>query len=68
MRSGGTHIERVTEQDEEEAFAIIDRYADKDFSYTDATSFAIMQRLGISVALSYDRHFTQFGFTQATAP
>jgi predicted nucleic acid-binding protein len=30
---------------------------------TDATSFAIMERLGILEAFSFDRHFRQFGFS-----
>lgn len=56
-------VERVTEEDEERARGIICAYEDKSFSYTDATSFAVMERLGISVAFAFDRHFTQFGFS-----
>src|SRR5579883_2037625 len=44
---GATTIVRVTEDDEREARAIIRRYADKDFSLTDALSFAVMGRLRI---------------------
>ena len=58
---GGIAIVRVSEADEGQARAIIEQYADKDFSYTDATSFALIQRLGIPSALSFDRHFLQFG-------
>src|SRR5438105_3769202 len=39
-------IERVEEEDEARARAILARYTDKDFSYTDATSFAVMERVG----------------------
>jgi len=39
----------------------LERYADKDFSLTDAISFAVMEWLGISVALSLDRHFVEYG-------
>ena len=41
---------------------IIFQYSDKDFSLTDATSFAVMERLRIGTAFSYDRHFAQYGF------
>lgn len=36
---------------------------DKDFSFTDALSFAVMERLRIRTAFSLDRHFAQFGWT-----
>lgn len=54
-------VERDTEEDESEARAIIRRYVDKDFSYTDATCFAVMARLGITMCLSTDAHFVQYG-------
>lgn len=54
-------IEQATLEDEEEARLIIFRYRDKDFSYTDAISFAMMERLGIKEAFSLDEHFRQYG-------
>lgn len=57
-----TKIICVTPEDESRAEEIIFKYTDKDFSYTDATSFAIMERLEIHECLTYDHHFTQFGF------
>ncbi len=61
--SGSTRIIRVLEADETKAREIIRHLSDKDYSYTDATSFAIMERLHIKEALSFDEHFVQFGFT-----
>lgn len=55
-------IERVSEEDESKATAIIGRYADKTFSYTDATSFAVMERLGLKTAFAFDPHFRHYGF------
>jgi len=55
-------VERVTEEDEERARTIIARYADKAYSYTDATSFAVMERLGMKAAFAFDPHFRQHGF------
>lgn len=51
----------VEPTDLDKALSILERYADKDFSLTDAISFAVMERLGISVALSLDRHFVEYG-------
>ncbi|MFM8683362.1 MAG: type II toxin-antitoxin system VapC family toxin, partial [Chthoniobacterales bacterium] len=38
------------------------RYGDKDFSFTDCTSFAFMRQEKIREALTTDRHFRQAGF------
>jgi len=54
-------IERVTDADEAKAREIIRQYTDKTFSYTDAVSFAVMDRTGIERALAFDRHFEQYG-------
>jgi predicted nucleic acid-binding protein len=55
-------IERITEEDESKALAILQRYVDKTFSYTDACSFAVMERLRLKTALAFDPHFRQYGF------
>ena len=57
-----TTIERASATDEQRARAILASYTDKDFSLTDAISFAIMQRLGITQAFSFDSDFAQYGF------
>lgn len=54
-------VERVSELDEKEALRILKKYSDKDFSYTDATSFALMKRLSFDLVFTYDRHFSQYG-------
>lgn len=55
-------IERISEDDEERARAILAKYTDKAFSYTDASSFAVMERLGLKSAFAFDPHFRQYGF------
>lgn len=39
------------------------RYRDKDFSFTDCTSFVVMRELRLRKALTTDRHFVQAGFS-----
>ena len=57
-----TTIIRVKWADEQRAREIIWAHDDKDYSLTDATSFAVMERFGITTAFTFDRHFAQFGF------
>jgi predicted nucleic acid-binding protein len=61
LRASQTVV-RVRERDEVRAEAILAQYDDKDFSLTDALSFAVMERLGIGTAFTLDRHFAQFGW------
>jgi predicted nucleic acid-binding protein len=52
----------ITPELEDAAWRIFERYSDKDFSFTDCTSFAVMQLLGLTQALTNDHHFEQMGF------
>ena len=56
-----TTIVRASARDERRARQIIARYDDKDFSLTDATSFAVMERLRIGWAFTFDSDFAQYG-------
>jgi len=58
----------IEPEDLNRSLEILERYSDKDFSLTDAISFAVMERLGISVALSVDRHFVEYGGGFFVAP
>ena len=62
LSSSAWPVERVTEADEAQAREIICTRLDQRYSYTDATSFAVMNRLKIRVAFAFDRHFAHFGF------
>src|SRR5439155_20561470 len=53
---------RVSQDDESRARAIVARYTDKTFTYTDATSFAVMERLELKTAFAFDAHFRSYGF------
>ncbi|MFT3882877.1 MAG: PIN domain-containing protein [Gemmatales bacterium] len=45
----------------EAAWDIFQKYADKEWSFTDCTSKVVMERLGITTAFAFDQHFHQFG-------
>lgn len=55
-------LEPVRAADEERAIQILAATEDKSYSFVDATSFAVMERLGLRRAFTLDRHFRQFGF------
>jgi len=52
----------------EKARALFFRYRDKDYSFTDCTSFIVMQELRLKQVLTTDRHFSQMGFEVLPAP
>lgn len=54
--------ERVDSDRFERARVLFFQYHDKQFSFTDCTSFAIMRELRLRQALTTDRHFGQAGF------
>jgi uncharacterized protein len=63
MEESNTVVIRARASDEERAKHILFQYTDKDFSFADCVSFAVMERLAIRLAFSFDRDFAQYGFT-----
>lgn len=57
-----TTVERASVADELRARSILAQYDDKAFSLTDSISFAVMERLSITQAFSFDGDFAQYGF------
>jgi len=55
-------IVHVDPPDFDAGLAWFERYHDKEFSFTDCVSFAVMKRLDLSTALTFDQHFVQAGF------
>lgn len=55
------NLHRISAEDEQNALKILKRFSDKAFSYTDATSFSIMERLKLKTAFTFDQHFIQYG-------
>jgi predicted nucleic acid-binding protein len=62
IEDGRIELVRVAIEEERRARDILRQYRDKTFSYTDATSFAVMERLGLRDAFSFDGDFSQYGF------
>jgi len=54
-------IVSIDSQDFARAWQIFQRYDDKEWSFTDCTSFVVMERLGITRAFAFDVHFRQLG-------
>lgn len=53
---------------EQQAEEILTRYADQDFSLTDAVSFAVMRERKITDAFAFDHHFLTAGFMLVPSP
>lgn len=52
----------VTPADEELAWSIFSKYRDQDFSFADCSSFAVMQRMKLDTAFTFDHHFSVMKF------
>ena len=61
INDSGIRIERVRQKDELAAIALVRSHRDKDYSLCDAYSFIVMRRLRIREAISFDRHFREYG-------
>jgi predicted nucleic acid-binding protein len=59
-KSGFIEVATVTPSVEDMAFTIFRRHTDKDFSFTDCTSFSMMRSLKLKTAFAFDKHFKQF--------
>jgi uncharacterized protein len=62
LRSGAVDVEKVTAGDLETAWAIGEAFPDQAFSIVDRTSFAVMERLGLVRAASFDNDFAVYRY------
>jgi predicted nucleic acid-binding protein len=63
----GIRILRVSEAIEQTAKFIFVRYDDKDFSFVDCTSFALIDYHKLDHAFAFDSHFRQYRFKRHVA-
>jgi predicted nucleic acid-binding protein len=62
IRRGVGDLEKVTGPDLEAAWAIGEAFPDQNFSIVDRTSFAVMERMGITKVASFDDDFAVYRF------
>jgi hypothetical protein len=60
--SAGLGIEWIGPERFSRARDLMLAHRDKDYSFTDCTSFVVMRELGLRIALTKDKHFRQAGF------
>lgn len=65
IRMGAAELVKVTAGDLERAAMIGEIFGDQAFSIVDRTSFALMERLGLSRAASFDDDFAIYRFGRA---
>jgi predicted nucleic acid-binding protein len=62
IRRGGARVEMATAADLEAAWVIGEAFPDQSFSLVDRTSFAVMERLGLARAASFDDDFAVYRY------
>ena len=54
-------VEPIRTEDELKAAALVRAHVDKSYSLCDALSFVVMERLAVTEAIAFDRHFREYG-------
>ena len=62
LKSRQVKLVRVDKGIWDEAWQMFKRYDDKQWAFTDCTSFVVMREMGLHRAFAFDRHFRQAGF------
>lgn len=64
LHSPSVHMVHVDEELFHAGWLYLQQHQDKGYSLTDCISFVVMQRLGINIAYTFDKHFVQAKFTK----
>lgn len=64
LLSGGLTVLPALPTEEARAKALLASHTDKDWTYCDAVSFAVIETRKVSRAFTFDHHFRQFGRVQ----
>jgi predicted nucleic acid-binding protein len=62
LSSGNVKFVHINPEQWQAAWQMFQQYDDKQFSFTDCTSFVVMRELHLVDAFTFDRHFEQMGF------
>ncbi len=62
QKSSFIHMDQINPSTERNAINIFKQNSNKNYSFTDCTSFAYMKANNIKKAFAFDDHFKQFGF------
>ena len=60
LKEEAAMLQDVTGQDLQQALIVFRNYTDHLLSFVDCTSFAVIERLGITHAFAFDRHFDEY--------
>lgn len=63
-RRQGMRIDQVAVADEAAAWTWLIEHDEREYSFVDATSYAVMRRLGLTEALAFDGDFAAAGFVE----
>ncbi|MDN5861439.1 MAG: PIN domain-containing protein [Pseudonocardia sp.] len=63
-RLPGVAVEPVTGQDHARAWQWLEQHDEREYSFVDAVSFAVMTRLRLTEALAFDGDFAAAGFVE----
>ncbi len=66
-RTTSLRVEHVSTALEDEALTWLRRHDEREYSFVDATSFALMRRLRVREALAFDGDFAAAGFVELRA-
>ena len=62
-RSQYVKVIQISEMFQDKAWEFFKKYEDKSFSFTDCTSFVIMEEFNLEKSFTNDHHFEQAGFS-----
>lgn len=66
-RLSGVAVETVSDRDHARAWAWLERHDEREYSFVDAVSFAVMTRRSLVEALAFDGDFAAAGFVEVRA-
>lgn len=57
-------IKKITTEEFQESWDIFEKFLDKNWSFTDCTSYVFMKKFNFRKAFTFDKHFKEFGFVE----